>query len=292
MTSNQIKYFMSAVRHMNFSEAAEEMFISQPALSRSITAMEDELGFKLFERNNNILTLTEGGDMLYIWFSAQMPHFDAVVKRARMLETKSSDSLVMGTVRNDSIPEMYAQGLAKFVADNPEIDITIRHCENAAEAVKATLDNDIDISIVMESAVFDVKGLVTTPVYTYRRSVVVSLNHPLVNEKAASLKDFKEDNFIVYNAKVSPATRNELFRICNDAGFEPKIIEGDNIQHVMELIEEGKGVGLLYVGHAERYNTLVRFIDIKENITVNQVVSYSRGNKNPNVKKFLNTIFA
>lgn len=292
MTSNQIKYFMSAVRCMNFSEAAEEMFISQPALSRSITALEEEVGFKLFERNNNILTLTEGGDMLYTWFTAQIPHLEGVIKRARMLENKSSDSLVIGTVRNDSIPEMYAQGLAKFVADNPGIDMTIRHCENAAEAVKATHAHDIDINIVMESAVFDEPNLVTAPIYTYRRSVAVSLNHPLANKKVASLKDFKNDNFIIYNAKVSPATKNELFRICKDAGFTPKYIEGDNIQHVMELIEEGKGVGLLYIGHAERYNTLVKFINIKENITVNQVVSYSADNNNPNIRKFLNTIFA
>ena len=275
---------------MNFSDAANEMYISQPALSRSMNALEEELGFKLFERNNNILKLTEGGDMLYTWFSAQLPHLDAVIARARKLENRSSDSLVIGMVRNDSIPEIYAQGLAKFVADNPAIDISLRHCENAAEAIKGTHAHDIDINIVMESAVFEESNLITAPIYTYKRSVAVSLTHPLANNKVASLKDFKNDHFIVYNAKVSPATKNELFRICRQVGFSPKIIECDNIQHVMELIEEGKGVGLLYVGHPERYNTLVKFIKIKENITVNQVISYSNSNDNPNIRKFMSKI--
>ena len=53
MTSNQISCFLSAARNLNFTVAAEECYITQPALSRSISSLEEDLGVKLFERTNN-----------------------------------------------------------------------------------------------------------------------------------------------------------------------------------------------------------------------------------------------
>lgn len=291
MTSNQIKYFISAVRHMNFSDAANEMFISQPALSRSMTALEEELGFKLFDRNNNVLTLTEGGDMLYTWFIAQLPHLDGVINRARKLNADKSKILSVGIVRHDTIPENYAKGLANYVSNNPAVDLSIHHYETAAEAVREAKEHNLDIVMVMESAIYDEPSLISRSLWTYKRSVAVSLNHPLGKKKSASLKDFSEDTFIVINAEKSPSMMREIKEICSGAGFTPKVLEGNSVFSVMEMVEEGKGVALFYVGHADRYNTLVKFVDIKENITTNQVVAYCEDNKNPNISDFLNSIF-
>lgn len=291
MTSNQIKYFISAVRHMNFSDAANEMFISQPALSRSMTALEEELGFKLFERNNNVLTLTEGGDMLYTWFVAQMPHLDGVIKRARKLNADKSKMLSVGIVTHDTIPENYAIGLANYVSNNPTVDLSIHHYETAADAVREVKSQNLDIIVVMESAIYDEPLLCSRHLWTYRRSVVVSLNHPLSKVKSASLKDFSEDSFIVINAERSPSMTREIKEICEGVGFSPKILVGNSVLSVMEMVEEGKGVALLYVGHAERYNSLVKFIDIKENSQANQVVAYCKDNSNPNISSFLDSIF-
>lgn len=290
MTSTQIKYFIAAVRLMNFSDAAESLYVSQPALSRAIGNLEEELGFKLFERNNNMLTLTEGGDMLYTWFIAQLPHLDSVIKRARKLSNASLDNLSVGIVDNDNIPENYAKGVSEYIADNPGVNFSFHHFDTAAQAVNDTLKNDIDISIVMQSAVMDESGLETIPIYTYKRNVAMSLNHPLANNKVVSIKDFKDDTFIVINAEASPFMTKEIHQICKGFGFTPNVIEGKSVKNVIEMVEEGKGVALLYVGHAERYNNLVKFVDIKENITVNQVIAYSKENRNPNIRAFLERI--
>jgi len=58
----QLKYFQSVVRLNSFSEAAEENFISQSAISQQIQSLERELGFKLIERKNRSFTLTPAGD--------------------------------------------------------------------------------------------------------------------------------------------------------------------------------------------------------------------------------------
>ena len=62
MTFNQIKYFVTVAECLSFTEAAKCLFITQPALSRQINAMEEELGTKLFIRDKKRLKLTPGGD--------------------------------------------------------------------------------------------------------------------------------------------------------------------------------------------------------------------------------------
>ncbi len=61
----QIKYFQSVVRNNSFSEAAEECYISQSAISQQIQALERELGFQLLERKNRTFTLTSAGEHFY-----------------------------------------------------------------------------------------------------------------------------------------------------------------------------------------------------------------------------------
>lgn len=61
MTLNQLKYFQAVARTMNFRAAAEELYISQPSLSRSIDTLEHELGVVLFERTGRHIALTGSG---------------------------------------------------------------------------------------------------------------------------------------------------------------------------------------------------------------------------------------
>ena len=65
MTFNQIKYFVTVAECLSFTEAAKCLFITQPALSRQINAMEEELGTRLFIREKKRLKLTPGGSVLY-----------------------------------------------------------------------------------------------------------------------------------------------------------------------------------------------------------------------------------
>ena len=68
MNDLQIEYFLAAARNMSFSRAAQELFVSQPAISRQILALEQELGCPLFERLNRGIMLTVNGEMFYEFF--------------------------------------------------------------------------------------------------------------------------------------------------------------------------------------------------------------------------------
>ena len=64
MNSQQIEYFLSAAKHLNFTKAADEFYTSQPTVSRQIALLEEELGFELFKRDKGNLRLTIGGAIM------------------------------------------------------------------------------------------------------------------------------------------------------------------------------------------------------------------------------------
>lgn len=64
MTFEQLEYFLTTAKYMNLSKAAAELFISHSAISKSISALEEELGTRLFVRKNNVLTFTPSGEYL------------------------------------------------------------------------------------------------------------------------------------------------------------------------------------------------------------------------------------
>ncbi len=83
MLLRQIKYFASVVEHGSFTQAADELYISQSAVSQQISALERELGVKLLERGNRSFTLTAAGEYFYAHCKDVLSAADALVRETR-----------------------------------------------------------------------------------------------------------------------------------------------------------------------------------------------------------------
>lgn len=86
----RIEYFLAAARNMSFSRAAQELFVSQPAISRQILALNKELGCPLFERLNRGIMLTANGEMFY----------DFERYRGELFDLKLKSKAVAGKAKN------------------------------------------------------------------------------------------------------------------------------------------------------------------------------------------------
>lgn len=96
MTLSQIQYFLTAARCLNFTVAAREMYITQPALGRQISAMEEELGVKLFLRNKNFLSLTPVGAMLRKEFTSLMVNYNEILQKIYAMGQEDSVHMRIG----------------------------------------------------------------------------------------------------------------------------------------------------------------------------------------------------
>lgn len=122
----QLKYFQSVVRLISFSEAAEENYISQSAISQQIQALERELGFKLFERRNRSFTLTPAGKYFYRKSLVLTADYECMCRGATKIVKGDDLSLRIGYLRCYSGSEFH-RALDEFSARYPDVSVAVEY---------------------------------------------------------------------------------------------------------------------------------------------------------------------
>src|SRR5699024_11713269 len=121
MDIKQLKFLDAVVRFKNFTRAADELFVSQPSLSMSIKNFENEIGFKLFERNKKGLVLTEQGEVFYLKSKYIIRRFEHLERESKIIKEKGAENLKIGAV--ESFRKFMPPLSAKFLEKNPDMNI-------------------------------------------------------------------------------------------------------------------------------------------------------------------------
>ena len=140
ISAGQLRAFEAVARHLNFRAAAEEMALTQSAVSRQIQAIEEEVGVSLFLRHTRAVELTSAGAQLLLAVQQALPRIDGAVRQIRQSAGRKSVSLTTFA----SFASMWMiPRLEAFQRDNPEIDIRIDASDVAVDLGVA----DVDIAL-------------------------------------------------------------------------------------------------------------------------------------------------
>ena len=137
---NAVKAFEAAARHLSFTRAAEELFVTQAAVSHQIKALEEFLGLKLFRRKNRSLLLTEEGQSYFLDIKDIFVQLGEATDR--LLARGAIGSLTVAMSPSFAIQWLVPR-LAKFSEKNPDIDVRIK----AVDSDSASLTDDVDVAI-------------------------------------------------------------------------------------------------------------------------------------------------
>nr|WP_321241671.1 transcriptional regulator GcvA [uncultured Tolumonas sp.] len=137
---NALKAFEAAARHLSFTKAAEELFVTQAAISHQIKTLEDFLGLKLFRRRNRSLLLTEEGQGYYQDIRSI---FSSVCEATERLMARSAKGTLTVTMQPSFAIQWLVPRLSLFSQLHPEIDVRIKAVDQDAD----TLIDDVDIAI-------------------------------------------------------------------------------------------------------------------------------------------------
>lgn len=286
MTSTQQQCFMLAAETMNFTKAAEQLYITQPALSRNISALEEELELLLFVRNNNVLEITPGGKLLYDWMKQTKKNFAQVLEAARRVNSESGQALRIGFIRSEQPPELAAMALKRLVEETPDLELQFDHY-HSREIITHLEEHSMDVAVMVDSATRGHSRLVNETIATLRRCVAVSIKHPMAFHKKASLRDFAGDTFISVVPETSPTLSGMIRRVCEEIGFTPMLLEADSTEEQLQWIVSGKGVGLIVENNVMRNNPLYSFIELEEYLPVELVCTWDRLNTNPHIPRLV-----
>ena len=240
MDIKHLQYFLEVTRSGSFTRAANQLYITQPAISRIIKSLEDELGVPLFIRSWKQLSLTDAGRVLYE--HAQI--FDQQIEQLKT-ELDHLFTLEKGHIRI-GLPSIinsffFSELIASFHKEYPEI--TFQLVEDGSKRIEEKVVNDIlDFGVVVLPENHDLFDY-----YTFVQEelkLVVPAAHHLVHKQIVSLKELEGEEFIMFNQDF--ALRDRIFNACREAGFIPSIIsETSQLDFIEEMVASNLGVTLL-----------------------------------------------
>ncbi len=140
LSLGNLRAFEAVARRLNFSEAAEQLFVTQSAISRQIKSLEEELGAALFVRGTRHVEMTQSGQMLLRAVEAGLPKIDASVRQIRAARSRKRVSVTTFASFGSLwlLPRIEA-----FQRDHPDIDIRV----SAADAIADLDDPELDLAL-------------------------------------------------------------------------------------------------------------------------------------------------
>lgn len=283
-----LKYFVSVAKHMNFTKAAQECFISQTAMSQHISRMEEELGFKLFYRNNRRVELTPGGKVFLEEATNLLRKFDYAVFWGSVASMDYTGHLRIGFLSYTE-KRFLPQLLKIFHSRNPRVEIVLVR-KNLVDLYQSLRDGELDVIVCHPCEVKDIPQLVIKKYAAHNLCLVVSNEHPLASEEIVDVQAFSNERFLVLNEEFYPQMRLHLETLCLELGFKPNMIDiPQDMDSLLLMVEVGLGVTLLPPNAKHSQNENLRFIDINSDVEINisHAIAYLSENPNPSLQVFL-----
>jgi DNA-binding transcriptional LysR family regulator len=292
MNTLHINCFLAAAHFMNFTKAAENIHITQPALSRQIRSLENEIGTSLFIREHNLVRLTEAGSILYEGLEPLMKQYDALIVKALDTASGSNGILNISTATGQSISGVFSKTLMYLWHNNSNLQVQISYY-NIADHANALLRGEMDIAIVpdIDLPAFGAP-ICKRSVRKAKTCLVVPYDHPLADEPNVKLADFGGETFICLSKSESESIATMHKKICEVMSFSPFKRVAPNISTLSLWLESGTGITTLNPWHILSTCPSVKFIEMDELIEVEEFVVWLEDNHNPAIKAFLNALDA
>lgn len=238
MDIDQLRYFLKVAERQNFTRAAEELAISQPALSRSIQRLEEELGQPVLERKSRSVALTDAGMLL----QARAQQALSILEDTK---AEIADDGQSGRVRVGAIPTIapyyLPQVLRRFAEEFPKASLIVQ--ENTTEVLlKSCTQGDIDLAIL--ALPIAAKHLEIEELFAEELLLVLPPGHALAAKEHIRLNDVEPYPFVLLDE--AHCLSDNIISFCRHRSFQPVAVERTSqLAMVQELVALSHGISMI-----------------------------------------------
>ncbi|MDO4330461.1 MAG: LysR family transcriptional regulator [Lachnospiraceae bacterium] len=232
----QIKYFQAVVRCKSFTEAAEECFISQSAISQQIQALEHELGVKLLNRENRKFSLTSAGEHFYQKSLVLMADFERLRQETVRIANKDNAELRIGYLKCYGGQE-FRLAVAEFSEKYPDVSVHIIN-GNHEDLYDALRSGGVDLILSDQRRAFS-DEYVNFILATSECYIEIAARNPLASLESIETDDLKNIPCILI---ASPEQQeNERTYYQEIVGIKGDFLFAENLEEARLLVIGGKG---------------------------------------------------
>ncbi|HLX64876.1 MAG TPA: LysR family transcriptional regulator [Planctomycetota bacterium] len=240
MDLNPLRYFAEVAKVKNFTRAAHNCHVAQPALSQQIKRLETQLGLKLLARRPRGAELTTEGGIL-------LPYVQKILNALQEADDVAADlrGSSRGAVRIVSPPSatvfILPPRIAAFKRDHPRIDIVLEE-RISTDIPHLVLAGNFDLGVTQ--AMHPIPGMMRVLILEEQLLLAVPENHPLASRSEIPLADAAHEKFVV--TKENTEFRDLAISLCRRAGFEMQAaFEADHFDSLQAYTAVGMGVALI-----------------------------------------------
>jgi len=235
MELRHLRYFVTVAEELNISRASARLRISQPAVSRQLRDLEEELGVELFRREKSGLKLTPAGETFLAHARDLLRRTGDAVKQMESFGKRAKETVTVGYI---------APALASFSQQHSDTEVALREMP-PGEQLKALRDGRIDLALIGNPCTEVEREFVVTVLTRIPFQAVLPDNHLLALRKRIALSELEEETFIGFAEEKFPGRNTAICAACQAAGFTPRFGHHvENLTALLALAAAAKGVTL------------------------------------------------
>lgn len=248
MELRHLRYFVAVAEERNITRAAVRLRVAQPALSRQLSDLENEVGVKLLDRGRHGVNMTAAGREFHRRAKSVLADAARAADAARIAGGAISGRLALGFPTGLHLDHL-SPVIRAFRESHPRAEFDFTHGLPAAQ-MKGLRDGPLDVAFVNLPG--PLTGMEHCVVWRVPFEVVMPENHRLARRKSLEFKDLAGEDFVFCSRESRPEFYDEFFRRCANAGFRPQVVQEVGGYPTTMLALIGLGVGLSVLPHFER----------------------------------------
>jgi len=243
MELRHLRYFVAVAEALNFTKASARLRVAQPALSRQMTDLEDEMGVDLMKRSPRGVTLTAEGKLFLDEVRDLLKRADESVEKVRALARGEYGELHVGYAPSPTI-EILPPALAAFQKAVPGVQVLL-HDMSSDEIADGLRSGSIQLAVTPLESGGHMTDIEFESLRTYPICLALAAGHPLARLKSIPLEKLASEPLITLNRKNYPGAYSRLEQLFQPLGVRPRIaLEADSSSSLVAAIESQRGVGL------------------------------------------------
>jgi DNA-binding transcriptional LysR family regulator len=291
MELRHLRYFVAVGEEEHYGRASRRLRVAQPALSRQIQDLEEEVGFKLFDRLPRGVKLNPAGKLFLEDVKRILQEVSDATVRAGRVARGRSGTLRVGFTENSSWRGVVPDSFRRFREQQPDAELQLQPA-SSLEQLDAIRSGRLDAGFAnfmpRTDPELDQLTVAVNPI-----ELAVPKRHPLTKEKKLRLRDLAEAAFVWFPRRAGPALYDRLMHECYRGGLgSPRIVqEGLNEATILSLVSTGLGVGWVLGSARWRCPEAVVILSVVDlNVRVRLALAWRRDNTSPLLARFIGEV--
>jgi DNA-binding transcriptional LysR family regulator len=291
MELRHLRYFVAVGEEQHYGRASRRLRVAQPALSRQIQDLEEELGFKLFDRLPRGVKLSAAGKLFIEDANRILQAVSEATARADRAARGQTGTLRVGFPENASWNGVVPDSFRRFREQHPDADLQLQPAASL-ELLDAIRSAGLDAAFLNFMPKTDPE-LDQLPVAVNPIELAVPKRHPLTKLKKLRLRDLTDAAFVWFPRRASPGFYDRLMHECYRGGLKsPRIVQdGLNEATILSLVSTGLGVGWVLKSARWRCPETVAILPVVDlHVSLQLALAWRRDNTSPLLPRFIGEV--